>query len=330
MRRLTRELRRLGFGVEVSLTPEARRCLVGHASRDPRCHCLAVVGGDGTVSALVNERPTVPITILPAGTENLVARHFGLGPDPKAVAYAIAAGTPVRVDLGQTASRRFVLMAGFGFDGDIVTRHHKARVSAAGRIRTTHRIAYLEPIVRSSLAYRFPIISVRVCDPGAEEVMAGTTVFIFNLPRYALGLPFAPEAQEDDGWLDLLVFRDAGALRALYYLWKVLRGSHLEEPGVFHRRVRKVVVTADEPVPVQLDGDPAGCVLPLIGGKDGVACAAFEGESRSEERDDAVQECQSGPGWSVEVLPATLEVIPAEPRRGGSVRLPVASDGVAG
>src|SRR5262249_49547345 len=149
-----------------------------------------------------------------------------------------------------------------GFDADVVTRHHRGRLTRSGRIRPTHRMAYVEPILRSSLSYRFPRISVRVADPGAEEVLRGTTVLVFNLPRYALGLPFVPVAREDDGWLDLIVFREPGPFQALFYLWKVFRGSHFGDPGVFHRRVQKIVVTAEEPIPVQLDGDPGGYLVP--------------------------------------------------------------------
>ena len=85
---------------------------------------------------------------------------------------------------------------------------------------------------------------MRIVDPGAEEVLTGTTVFVFNAPRYALGLPFAPAARDDDGWLDVIVFRKPGPFQALYYLWKVFRGLIWTDPGVFHRRVKKVVVTS--------------------------------------------------------------------------------------
>ena len=182
-----------GLSAEIAWTPEERAALVSRSAADPRCRCLVAVGGDGTVSALLNEQPSVPLTVFPAGTENLVAQHFGLGRDPEVLAGTIAAGRPVRVDVGQAAGRRFLLMVGFGFDGDVVTRHHQARVSRSGLIRPTHRIAYVWPILRSSFSYRFPPISVRIADPGAEEVLTGTTVFVFNVPRYALGLPFVPD-----------------------------------------------------------------------------------------------------------------------------------------
>ena len=135
-------------------------------------------------------------------------------------------------------------MAGIGFDADVVTRHHLARVGRSGLARPTNRVSYVEPVLRSSLEYRFPPLTVRIADPGREEVLTGTSVFLFNLPRYALGLPFAPTALGDDGLLDLVVFRNAGPFQALYYLWLVVRGLHLDTPGVFHRRVRKVVVSA--------------------------------------------------------------------------------------
>jgi diacylglycerol kinase (ATP) len=322
VKRLVRALRHVGLRSKIAWTPEERLSLVRESARDRACRCLVAVGGDGTVSALVNEQPRVPLTVLPAGTENLVAQHFGLRRDPEALAATIAAGHPIRVDVGQAGDRRFLLMAGFGFDGDIVTRHHQSRVSSSGRIRPTHRIAYVEPILRSSFSYRFPAISVRIADEGAEDVMSGTTVFVFNLPRYALGLPFAPEARDDDGWLDLIVFREPGSFQALYYLWKVFRGSHLDEPGVFHRLVKKVVVTADHPIPVQIDGDPGGYVLPQTGVvPGGDAPLDLPGEAGAGLNGHSVT------GWTIEIVPSALDVFAAANRPLRPVRSPLAGDG---
>jgi diacylglycerol kinase family enzyme len=305
--RLVAELRRLGFRTEIAWTPEARAAMVAAAASDGDCRCLVAVGGDGTVSALLNEQPRPPVTVLPAGTENLVARHFGLRRDPHHLAATIAAGRASRIDVGQAAGRRFLLMAGFGFDADVVTRHHQARITRSGRVRPTHRMAYVEPILRSSWTYRFPTISVRVLDPGAEELIRGTTVFVFNLPRYALGLPVAPIARDDDGWLDLVVFRNPGPFQALYYLLKVFCGIHLDDPSVFHRRVRHLVVTADEPIPVQLDGDPGGYLLPL----GGPLSAAAPNE------------------WTIRILPSALTVLTPADRNGRAAGAPLASEDVA-
>jgi diacylglycerol kinase (ATP) len=300
--RLAGALRRVGLSEQVAWTPEERALMVSRSTGDPRCRCLVAVGGDGTVSALLNEQPGVPLTVFPAGTENLVAQHFGLRRDADELAQAIAAARPVRVDVGLVAGRRFLLMVGFGFDGDVVSRHHQGRVSRSGSVRPTHRIAYVWPVLLSSFTYRFPPITVRIVDSGAEEMLTGTTIFVFNAPRYALGLPLAPAARDDDGWLDLIIFRKPGPFQALYYLWKVFRGTHLDGRGVSHRRVKKVVVTSQHRIPVQIDGDPGG-YLPAQTAADPTA------------------------GWVVEVIPAALDVIASANGRPRPARVPLANDG---
>jgi diacylglycerol kinase (ATP) len=308
VRRFVRELEQVGLEAEIAWTLDERQSLVSRAEQGSGHRCLVAVGGDGTVSALINERPRVPITVLPSGTENLAAQHFGLRRNPSALARTIASGQVARTDLGCAAGRRFLLMTGFGFDGDVVTRHHRSRTTTSGRIKPTHRAAYVEPILRASLFYRFPSIQVTVEDPGAEEELEGTTVFVFNLPRYALGLPFAPTACQDDGLLDLVVFREPGPLRALYYLWRVFRGTHLDHPGVHHRRVRRIRVSSREGVPVQLDGDPAGFLGSPVRGL---------GSSPPHHRGRVT----SG-DWSIEVIPSAVDVLipAAKPARVPLVR----------
>jgi diacylglycerol kinase (ATP) len=282
--RLVAALAEHGLAGRVAWTPEERAAIVAAAGAEPGCRALVAAGGDGTVAALINERPRVPIAVLPAGTENLFARHVHADKRPEALARRIAEAQARRIDLGRADGRLFHLMAGFGFDAEIVGRHHRARLGRCGRPGPSNRAAYVEPILSASLAYRFPTVSIRVEDPGPPLTLEGTSALIFNLPRYALGLPFAPSARDDDGLLDLIVFQRPGPLSALRYLWLVLRRLHLRRRGVFHRVVRRAVLTAGEPVPVQLDGDPGGVLGP------------------------------SAP-WTVEVVPGALEVL-APPRAG--------------
>lgn len=315
--RLSEELARFDLESEIAWTPDERRAMVARAKGDAHCRCLVAVGGDGTVSALVNEDLAVPFTVLRAGTENLAAQHFGLRGNPRWLARTIATGRTTPVDLGLANGRRFILMAGFGFDGDVVTRHHDMRTSRTGAIRTTHRAAYVEPILRSSLSYSFPEIAARILGPGAgaEETLVGTTVFVFNLPRYALGLPFAPGAKQDDGLLDLVVFRDPGPLRALYYLWKVVLGKHLVHPGVYHRRVRRVELTASGMVPVQIDGDPAGYLLPEKSSSADQTVPPPDDFTAAATRDH----------WTIEAVPAAVRVLIADPTAQKSCGVALAS-----
>ena len=192
VQKLCEELNKLGIATRVAWTPTERHQLVAVSIDDPTCRCLVAAGGDGTVAALLNESPNVPIAILPAGTENLTAAHFQHRRHIRSLAATIVSGHSRPIDLGQADGRRFILMAGFGLDGDVVSRHHQGRVGTSGSVRPTNRAAYVEPILRASFSYKFPEITVQIDDPEGGEVLTGTTVFVFNLPRYALGLPFGP------------------------------------------------------------------------------------------------------------------------------------------
>ncbi len=282
--RLARALETQGLDVRIAWTPEDRRSMVADSNQDGSCRCLVAAGGDGTVAALINDSPRCPVTVLPSGTENLFARNFRMVDRPDVVARTIAAGRTMAMDVGLTGDRRFVLMAGIGFDADVVNRHHAARVGLTGSMRPTSRVAYVEPVLRSSFEYQFPALRIMVSDPGREEELIGTTAFVFNLPRYALNLPIAPTALGDDGMLDLIVFRNPGALHALHYLWMVFRGLHLRREGVYHRRVRRVTVSSASAVPIQLDGDPGGSL-------------SIDSQA---------------PPWGVEVLPRALTVMVPE------------------
>ena len=223
---------------------------------------------------LLNERPGTPVTVLPAGTENLIARHFGLPRDPETPADTIAAGwstwsTSVRL---RTDSCSWPASA----STPTSSRHHQGASAPAGP--ATHRMAYVEPILCISATVPGHLVRSRP----RHARSCGTSVFVFNLPGMPR-LPFAPVAREDDGWLDLIVF-DPGPFQALYYLWKVFavfppRSQRVPSPG------QKVVV-AEQPSSSSSTATrelylPPGAALPPAHRQDGPGSGAYrEGTSR--------------------------------------------------
>jgi diacylglycerol kinase family enzyme len=91
----------------------------------------------------------------------------------------------------------------------------------------------------------------------------------------------------------------------LWYLWKVWRGQHLADASVFHRRVKKVMVSSAGHVPVQIDGDPGGYLA-----------------QQTAAEPDA--------GWVVEVVPSALDVIAMAGPHSRPDRVSLASDGATG
>jgi diacylglycerol kinase family enzyme len=191
---------------------------------------------------------------LPLGNENLVARFCGMKRSAAMVAEAVVHGNLRTTDLARANGRLFSLMAGVGFDAEVVHRVHHGR---SGHINKLH---WVLPIFHSLAQYRYPEVEVVIEDTG--EKLRGRMVFVVNLPRYAMDLPLARYAVPDDGMLDLCLFANPGRVNLARYLVAVLRGRHTALPDFQRRLVKRVHLSSRSQVPVQTDGDAAG-FLPL-------------------------------------------------------------------
>jgi diacylglycerol kinase family enzyme len=87
-------------------------------------------------------------------------------------------------------------------------------------------------------------------------------VFAFNLPLYGWGLPLASWADGSDGLLDVCAFRGGFFWNGMRYLVAAQCGWHPRLGDCSIARATRLRITAEEPVPYQLDGDPGGW-LPL-------------------------------------------------------------------
>ncbi|MEM9943104.1 MAG: diacylglycerol kinase family protein, partial [Planctomycetota bacterium] len=181
---------------------------------------VVAAGGDGTVSLLANELPAeTPLAILPLGTENLLAKYLCLRADPVSIAETIRCGHEFLMDVGSANGKLFLVMLSCGFDADVVNRLHSNR---KGHIQ---HWSYVIPILQSIWKYRYPKIKIRSYSDDAEY--SGKWAFLFNVPRYAMNIPFVPQANPCDGALDVITFHGGNTVRGLFYLFTVLIRKHL-------------------------------------------------------------------------------------------------------
>ena len=255
--RLVDLLGRQGFRVEVltDLDQVAEQANRWHT--EGHLKALVGVGGDGTAAELVN-RTTVglPITMLPAGNENLLARHLGIGKSPEDICQTIVDGRLVRLDVGRANGRLFLIMLGCGFDAEVVRRVHGRR---KGHIRSRN---YFKPILDAACSYRYPELRLHYEDNTGSPHAVVRWLFAFNLPCYGGHLPLAPQAVGTDGQLDICAFRRGSLLNGLRYAAAVYLRRHQRMADCTTARVRRVRITSDAEVPYQLDGDPGG-LLPV-------------------------------------------------------------------
>jgi diacylglycerol kinase family enzyme len=79
-----------------------------------------------------------------------------------------------------------------------------------------------------------------------------------NSATYGGGMQIAPSAAIDDGALDLMMAERMGLLRVLSLLPRMLVGRHLGEPGVIHQCFGDLLIKAQQPVPMAVDGEYLG------------------------------------------------------------------------
>lgn len=235
--------------------PNAIRQAIVDAQLCGDLEAVVAAGGDGTVSMIADWLdPVTPFAILPIGTENLLARHFGFPNDPLQLARRVLDGERKRFDAGLANGKLFLVMASIGFDADVVDDFHRNRT---GHIR---QWAYFPPFFRTLRRYRYPWLNI-VTD-NHQTPLRVRWAWVFNVPRYALRLKFLPDAVVDDGRLDLGTFRDGRFWKGLVYFLGVVTQTHTRWDDWHCERACRIEITSDDTVPYQIDGDPGG-VLPL-------------------------------------------------------------------
>ena len=185
------------------------------------------------------------LAVLPFGTANVLAHEIGLGIDEARITDAAAGGRPTQIYLGQANGRRFLLMAGVGFDAAVV-----AGVGTALK-RQLGKGAYVWRMVLELFRYSFPVFTVTidgVAYPCASAIVAKGH---FYGGRFVC----APDAKLTDADFQVCLFLSAGRLAVLRYALALGMGRLHKLRDVKLVRGRDIRIDGPVGSPVQGDGD---------------------------------------------------------------------------
>jgi YegS/Rv2252/BmrU family lipid kinase len=213
-------------------------------------------GGDGTVTACAEgvAGTGVPLSIIPLGTGNLLARNVGL-PMGTDEALAVALGGVQRpIDAGRVNGTLFVVMAGLGLDAQMLGDASDSLKKRLGWF------AYAISAVRH-LGDRPMRVTVSA-DGGRRRRMRASALIVGNVGWLRGGLPLLPDARPDDGMLDAVVLIAGGPARWLAVAADIL----LRRPargGIYRVQFSELRVTLDQEQPWELDGEVMGSTRQL-------------------------------------------------------------------
>ncbi|MGA8986797.1 phosphatase PAP2 family protein [Aeromicrobium sp.] len=218
---------------------------------------IVAAGGDGTVRAVCEEaaRTGVAVGILPHGTGNLLARNLSIPLNTRDALDVVFGGQDRAIDLSTLhtdtgTDTTFLVMAGLGMDAAIMTGVND---------QLKNKVGWLAYFVSGVKAARFPAMKVQISvDDGEFKKFRARTVVIGNVGFLQGGIPLLPDAQIDDGLLDVVVLAPKRFIGWLAIIVRVL-GRHKRTNERLDRLTgRKVVIRAEKTMPMQLDGDPVG------------------------------------------------------------------------
>lgn len=239
-------------GHDVDLCLTERRGDAEAAARSARAQGhtrIVAAGGDGTLNEVINglAPSTIPLAFIPLGTVNVLALEIGLPFDLLAAAEVAVRGVPTSVCLGQAGERKFLLMAGIGFDAEVV-RAVDSRLK-----RRIGRFAYVVAGLKVLRRWRAPRLTVSLSD---GSVRPAGSVIIGNGRLYGGSFSLTPHARLADETFEVLLLRRASRWALLQTaLDALLQRPPAPRVGAL-LRTTKLTISGD--AAIQVDGDDLG------------------------------------------------------------------------
>lgn len=254
-------LQAAGATVDLTLTQKRGDAMqAAAAAKQAGFDRIIAAGGDGTLNEVINglTPSAIPLAFIPFGTTNVFALEVGIPFDVEQACAVALRGQPRPVCLGLAGDTRFLLMAGIGFDAEVV-----GGVSLDLK-RRVGKLAYLVSALRVLLR---PIAdAIEIVDEQGRRYQ-GTSAIIGNGRYYGGRFSITPEASLQEDTLEVCLFRRRGRLGFLCNMIKVALGRPLAEREAWRFKGRKLTVSGAKAA-VQLDGDYYGCLPQTF-------CAAF-------------------------------------------------------
>jgi diacylglycerol kinase family enzyme len=253
---LAAALEREGVAVEVCATAKKGDARERAARVGREVERLVVVGGDGTVSEVLEglERHELPILIVPMGTANVMGLDLGLPREALRALEVLRSGRLQKLDVARVNGRGLsFLVTGVGLDAQVVRELERVRHGPISKW------TWVRAAASAFLHYREPSLTVEL-DGRELEGRFGFVLFS-NVIHYGGLRVLSRDRLLDDGLFEAYLFRGCGRLGLLLHGLRALT-TGFPSPRCERRRARTLRVSSERPEPFQVDGD-LGAETPL-------------------------------------------------------------------
>lgn len=230
-----------------------------------------VVGGDGTISEVVNglfgagvQTRELTIAQIPRGTGNDWARYWGLNRNYRHAIAVFLEGRKQSIDIGkihyilegEQREHYFINSAGFGLDAAVVKATHRLK-----RFTGSHSFLYLIALLSAVFRYRPFRFHLQTEDKDVKDVLF--TMNIANGCYSGGGMKQNPGAVPDDGIFDAMMVRKPGFRDILTALPLLFNGKLQTHRALESFRTRQMELNYHNGGYFEADGILVNCDPPL-------------------------------------------------------------------
>jgi diacylglycerol kinase (ATP) len=215
---------------------------------DEGADLIFVWGGDGMVQRCVDavDGGAATLAIVPAGTANLFATNLEIPKDIEQAVHIGLHGPRRMLDVGRMNGERFAVMAGAGFDAQMI------RAADAGLKDRIGRVAYVwtgvKELGRKPFEAKIKVDGSTWFEGKASSVLLGNVGELFG------GVEAFEDARPDDGLLELGVVTADDLLEWTRTIARTAVGASSTSPFVRVTKAKTASVTFDRKVLYELDG----------------------------------------------------------------------------
>lgn len=218
---------------------------------------ILVMGGDGIVNTAGSELvgSHVALGVIPTGSGNGFARHFGIPLNIDAAAKALATARACPIDVGLANGRPFFVTCSMAADASLV------RTFEAFPFRGI--IPYVFAAAYELFDYQPQRFEVELDERDTLSFQSPLVFTVANLTQFGGGARIAPKAEHDDGFLELVVIEKQEAARAIANVGRLFDGTIDTLPGVVTRRFKRMLVRREKAAVIQVDGELQDSAAPV-------------------------------------------------------------------
>lgn len=251
-----KELERLRVSYRVSYThkPGQAILLAKEALQYKTIQAVVAIGGDGTIHEVGNglHGTTIPLGVIPAGTGNDFASYNQIPNHPVQALHRILAFQSKMIDTAKVGSKQMISSFGCGFDGLVAQQVNQSKWK-----RLLGKLTYTWITLKALFSYHPSEIILEI--DGIQYSYTGVwLVAVCNISRYGGGMQICPNAQHNDGILEICCVNKVGILEFISIFPSVYKGKHINHPAVSLHRGQKITIHSSSPLLAHIDGEING------------------------------------------------------------------------